>query len=78
MTSPRQRQDRPIESVELRISLKTDRDTSTRIKDAIPSAVVRGGKCEVRIEARQPAEMVEKAKAVLERLRAIEGARPGR
>lgn len=76
MTSRRQRQDRPIESVELTITLKADRELARRIKEEIPSSVVKGWGCEVRIEAQQPAEMVKKARDVLEKLRAIEGSRP--
>ena len=77
MTLPRRSQDRPVEAVKLRIALRTDRETAKRIKEAIPSAVVTGGRCEVRIEDPQPAAVIEKARAVLEKLRAIEGTRRG-
>jgi len=72
MTSPRRRQDSPIESVELKISVRADRDTSRRIKEEIPSAVVRRGTCEVKIRAEKPGDVMDAAKAVLEKLRAIE------
>jgi hypothetical protein len=72
---PRQRQDSPVESVELRIAFRADRATANRIKEAIPFATVKRGGCEVRIEARQPGEVMERAKVVLEKLRAIERTR---
>ena len=75
--SPKPRQGRPVESLELRISIRADRETAGRIREAIPSAVVKGGACELKIEARRPADMVEKARAVLEQLRAIETQRSG-
>lgn len=71
MTLPRRRPDRPIESVELRISFRADRETSRKIKETIPSALVKGGVCEVKIEAEQPAEMAEKARTLLEKIRTI-------
>ncbi len=71
MTSPRRRQDRPIESVALRITLRADRDTTARIKELIPSAEVRGGICRLSVGAREPAEVAEKAKAILEKLRTV-------
>lgn len=70
MTSPRQRPGRPIESVTLKITFKAKKEETARIREAIPSAVMRGGLCEVRIEAEQPAEVAEKARVLLERLRA--------
>ncbi len=73
MTSPRRRQDRPIESVELRITFRANGDASRKIREAIPHARVKGGVCEVRIQAEQPSEVAEKAREVLDRVRAIEG-----
>ena len=72
MTSPRRRLDRPIEAVELRITFRADRATSKKIKEAIPSARMKDGGCEVRIEAREPGEVAERAKEMLERIRKIE------
>lgn len=71
MTSPRRRPGKPIESVELKITFRGDKATNGRIKDLIPMAVVRGGVCEVRIDGDEPAEVAEKARAVLERIRTI-------
>jgi hypothetical protein len=70
-TSPRQRPDRPIESVALKIQFRADRETTARIRELVPSAVVRGGVCEVKIEAEQPAEVAEQAKILLEKIRAV-------
>lgn len=71
LTSPRRRQGRPVESVALTITFKADRETNKKVKEFIPSAVLRNGACEVRIEAKEPAEVAEKAKAVLEKIRTI-------
>jgi len=71
MTSRRQRQDRPIESLALRIAFRADRESAARIRELLPSVKVRGGFCRVELEAREPAEMAKKAKEVLEKLRAI-------
>jgi hypothetical protein len=70
LTSPRRRPDRPIESVVLKITFRANREETARIREAVPSAVVHGGVCEVRISAEQPAEVAEKARVLLERLRA--------
>jgi hypothetical protein len=71
LTSPRRKPDRPIESVALKITFRADRETTEKIKAAIPGAIVRGGVCEVRIEAEQPGEVAEKAKLLLERIRTV-------
>jgi hypothetical protein len=71
LTSPRRSQDSPIESVELRITFKVDRAIAARIREALPSATIRGGVCEVEIIGEHPAEVEEKAKAVLEKLRSV-------
>ncbi len=73
MTSPRRRQGRPIEAVELRISFRANRETSIKIREAIPYAKIRGGICEVRIQAEEPSAVAERAKEVLERVRTIGG-----
>ena len=70
-TSPRPRPDRPIESVALKIRFRTDRETTAKIKELVPSAVVRGGVCEVRIEAEQPSEVAEQARVLLEKIRTV-------
>ncbi|MDG6900347.1 MAG: hypothetical protein JRM80_00090 [Nitrososphaerota archaeon] len=70
MTSPRRRQDRPVESVTLKITFKAKEVEAAKIMEAVPSAVKRGGLCEVKIEADEPAEAAERARALLERLRA--------
>ncbi len=71
LTSPRQRQGNPVESVELKITFRGDRETNGRIKELVPGAVVRGGVCEVSIEGEEPAEVAEKVRAVLEKIRAV-------
>lgn len=70
MNSPRRSQDRPIRSVSLKISFRAGSDETARIRGAVPSAVPRTGGCEVRIDAEEPSEVAEKAKALLEKLRA--------
>ncbi len=72
MNSPRRKPDRPIQSVSLKLTFRASREELARIREAVPSAVTRGGVCEVRIEAEQPAEVAEKARALLEKIRAAE------
>ena len=69
MNSRRQRQDRPIESLALKITFRADRESAARIRELLPSVQVRGGVCRVELEAKEPAEMAEKARVVLEKLR---------
>jgi hypothetical protein len=69
MSSRRQRQDRPIESLALKIAFRANGESAARIKELLPSAQVRGGICRVELEAKEPEEMAEKARAVLEKLR---------
>ncbi len=71
MTSRRPRQDRPIESVELKIKFRADRELSARIRQEIPSAVVNGGQCEVKIGGQEAGEVAEEARVLLEKLRKI-------
>jgi hypothetical protein len=42
-----------------------------KIRELIPSARMRGGVCHLSIEAEEPAQVAEEAKALLERLRAV-------
>jgi len=70
MSSRRQRQDRPIESLALKIAFRANRESAARIRELLPSVQVRGGVCRVVLEAKEPAEMAEKAREVLEKLRA--------
>lgn len=69
MTSHRRRPDRPILSVSLKITFRADEEELARIRAAVPSAVARRGACEVEIDAARPAEVAEKARALLEKLR---------
>ncbi len=71
MTSLRRRPDRPVESVELRITFRTDRGTAAKIKESIPGTVLRSGGCEVRVEGEEPIDVAEKARVILEKLREI-------
>jgi hypothetical protein len=67
------KQDSPIESVELKISFRPDKATWTKVKEAVPLAVLRNGACEIKIEGEHPAEVEEKARVVLEKLRFVVG-----
>lgn len=71
MTSRRQGQGRPIESLALKITFRADRESAARIKEQIPAAEIDGGICRVELEANDPAEMAEKAREVLEKLRGV-------
>ena len=71
MTSHKPRQDKPIESLSLKITFRADRESAARIRKLIPTAQVRGGVCRVDLEAKEPAEMAERAREVLEKLRGV-------
>ena len=71
MSSRRQRQDRPVESLALKITFRADRESAARIAELLPSARIRGGVCTLELEAEEPAEMAEKAREALERLRKV-------
>lgn len=70
MTSPRRRQDRPVETVALKIVFRADKDAYSKIKAAVPEATFHGGNCEVKIDGKQPGEVADRAKAILEVIRA--------
>ncbi|MDV3277248.1 MAG: hypothetical protein LYZ69_02130 [Nitrososphaerales archaeon] len=70
MTSARRRSD-PIESIHLKISLKTDRATASRVKQAFPSARLKGGICELTIEGKEPSEVAAKAREMTEKLQTV-------
>ena len=71
MTSARRREE-PIESVKLEISLRTDKGTAAKVKEAFPEARVRAGRCELTLEGREPSELAEKVKILAEKLRGAE------
>jgi hypothetical protein len=69
MTSPRRRPDRPIESVALKVVFSASKETTAKVREAVPTARFRQGSCEVKLEGQSPGEVAEKAKAVLEKIR---------
>jgi len=71
MNSRRQRQDRPIESLALKIRFRVARESGAKIRELIPTAHIKGGVCSVELEAEEPSEMAEKAREVLEKLRGV-------
>jgi hypothetical protein len=73
MTSPRRKQNKPVESVELKVTFRAGRTTIDRIKEAIPSAVIRDGACELRLSGEEATEIAAGARAMLEKVRAITG-----
>lgn len=77
MTSARRKPDRPIESVELRISFRADRATAETIRRVIPSAVLRNGVCVLKIEGEQPGDVADKAREILEKIRSVAGTSKG-
>ena len=70
MTSPRRRQDRPIQSVALKIVFSAGKDARAKIRQVAPSAKFHRGSCEFRIDGDHPGEVAEKARAILETIRA--------
>ena len=77
MTSPRRRQDSPIESVGLKITFRADRQTAAKIAEKFPSATIRGGRCVVSIEGSTTGEVAERAKALLDQVRSVESGSKG-
>ncbi|MDG6914045.1 MAG: hypothetical protein JRN44_01335 [Nitrososphaerota archaeon] len=77
MNSPRRKQGSAIQSVGLKITFRVDRQTAAKIVEKVPSAVVKGGLCVVRIEGDGPGEVEEKAKAILELVRSAGSASKG-
>ena len=71
-SSPRQRQDRAVGPVELRISFATDRMTVSRIKKLFPSASFSGKVCTIRIAEDGPADVAERIERLI-RLAKTEG-----
>ncbi len=71
MKSRRQSPDNPVESVELRVSVKTDRVTARRIKRLFPSAKLKQGTCEIMLTGERPDELAAKAGEMLEGLRSV-------
>jgi hypothetical protein len=76
-TLARQKPDRPIESVELRISFRAGRTTAEAIKRTIPAAVLRNGTCVLKIEGEQPGDVADKAREILEKIRRVAGPSKG-
>ena len=70
MTSPRRRQDRPIESVSLKVTFRAGEEETNRIRKAVPSASLRRGVGEIRIDTEEPAEMADRTRAILKKLKA--------
>ena len=70
MTSPRRRQDRPIESVSLKVTFRAGKEEANRIRKAVPSGSLRRGVGEIRIETEEPAEMADRTRAILKELKA--------
>jgi hypothetical protein len=71
MNSPRPKHGRPIESVELSVVFRTNRRTAARIKDLVPSVNLRSGGCEVIIEGKDPGDVAERAKEILDKVRSV-------
>ncbi len=71
MTSRKRRQGSPVESVTLKITFEGNRKDLSKIKKAVPSAAMRKGGCDVTLQAQGPAGPAEKAREILERLKAV-------
>jgi hypothetical protein len=71
MTSRKRRPDRPIQFVALKIAFRADREMREAVREVFPSARVRNGQCEVKIEAEQPDKVAEKARELLEKIRSV-------
>jgi len=61
----------PIDSVELTISIKTDRATGDKIRAVVPSARFRNGACDVKLVGERPADVALRAEETMEKLREL-------
>ena len=77
MTLPRRRQDRPIASVELRISFRADKKSMEAMKSSIPGSALKSGAYVVKIRGEHPAEVTDRAREVLEKVRSLSAASKG-
>ena len=59
----------PIESVELRVSIRADRETSDRIRQLFPSARARNGGIELKVTGEKPSDVAARAEEMLLKLR---------
>jgi hypothetical protein len=66
---PKRRQDRPIESVSLKLTFRAGRNAAAKIRDVVPTATVRGRVCVVEIAGERPGDVAEKAREILDRVR---------
>ncbi|MDE1853423.1 MAG: hypothetical protein KGI38_06720 [Thaumarchaeota archaeon] len=55
----------------LKVTFKADRGTAAKIKEAIPSAVLEGEVCEVKVVGSGPDDVAKKARAILEKVRTV-------
>jgi len=59
----------PVESVELKVSIRADRATADRIRRIFPSAKVRDGTCELKVVGDKPADVAARTEEMMEKLR---------
>jgi hypothetical protein len=71
MTSHRPNPDRPIQFVKLEIAFRADKKTMAAIRRSFPSAKERNGLCKVIIESERPAEVADKTRELLEKIRSV-------
>jgi len=77
LTLPRRRRDRPIASVELRISFRPDKKSMEAMKSLIPGSALKSGAYVVKVRGEQPAEVADRAREVLEKVRSLTAASKG-
>lgn len=77
MTSPRRRRDRPIESVELTVTLDAETETTAKVMRAFPSAIPKGDTILLRLRG-SAEEVEEKTKTLLELVRTPASRAPNR
>jgi len=70
-----QRRVSPVEQVQVRIILKTEKELASKMRGRIPGARMNEGNVELLINGKSPSEVVKKAKASLEMARKSIGPR---
>jgi hypothetical protein len=69
LTSSRRSPARPVRHAELRVSFAASREEFAKIREAVPSAVLKRGTCVVVIEGGEPFDVADRARDLLERVR---------
>ena len=57
------------------MAFRADRETTDKIRQVVPGARFQRGSCQVKIDGRQPGEVADRARAVLDAIRPMKAER---